>query len=546
MTSELKSARTNRKPTQTQQVRELQERLASLELALEDQGWQRLTGGSDSEFSREALRAICHEARSYYLKNPLIQRGVNVQTHYVFGQGVEISAADPEINEVVQEFLDDGKNQAEFTGYQAQSQKESELTLFGNLFFTFFTTPRTGRVRVRTIPVDEIDDILTNPEDSKDPWWYKRTYQRIGLDGVAQSVTAYYPDWRYTGQDKPAGTLETAPIYHVKVGGLSDMKFGVPETYAAHDWAKAYKSFLEDWATIVRAYSRFAWQLNTKGGSGSIARAKAKLGTTYGSSSGTGETNPPPVPGSTFIGQEGVSMTPIRTSGATTSADDGRRLLLMVAATMGLPESFFGDVSVGTLATARSLDRPTELKFTARRTLWADVLRAILRYVVVQAVKARRIAGRLIPDDDGTPRLELGQMTDRDTGEGIDRDPTINVTFPPILEHDVAASVGAIVQAATLGASGTLAGTIDAQTVTRLLLTALGVKDVDALMKVIYPPDADPEPETPTPEESVEEPRPERAPTEEPTPEDAQTREAFTEALRELRAALRRIVEPAP
>src|SRR5262249_50712420 len=147
-----------------------------------------------------------------------------------------------------------------------------------------------------------------------------------------------------------------APIYHIKTGGFSDMRFGVPEIYAAVDWAKAYKEFLEDWATITRALSRFAWKASTKGGQRGVAALKSRLSTTLGSGAGMGETTPPPVTGSIAVMSEGNNLEPIKTAGATTSMEDGRRLLLMVCSALGLPETFFGDVSVGTLATATSLD----------------------------------------------------------------------------------------------------------------------------------------------------------------------------------------------
>jgi len=191
----------------------------------------------------------------------------------------------------------------------------------------------------------------------------------------------------------------------------------------------------------------------------------------------------------------------VRTAGATTSAEDGRRLLLMVAASMGLPESFFGDVSVGTLATARSLDRPTELKMRSRQTLWADVIEDILAYVVEWAVRAPNgdLKGSIQEEEDGTPAVYLSPVEDPLTGELVERDMTISVTFPSILEHDVAASVDAIVKAGTLGAAGMAAGTIDMRTLSRMLLSALGEQDVDALLDVIYPPE-DEEGEEPTPE----------------------------------------------
>src|SRR5690606_26615419 len=100
--------------------------------------------------------------------------------------------------------------------------------------------------------------------------------------------------------------------------------------------------------------------------------------------------NPPPLTGSTFVAGEGTSLQPVRTSGATVSAEDGRRLLLMVAASSGLPETFFGDASIGTLATAKSLDRPTELMMEDRQKLWRDVFINILEFVRLWAVKAPR------------------------------------------------------------------------------------------------------------------------------------------------------------
>jgi len=217
----------------------------------------------------------------------------------------------------------------------------------------------------------------------------------------------------------------------------------------------------------------------------------------------------------------------------------------MVASSVGLPESFFGDVSVGTLATARSLDRPTELKFVARQSLWRDVFQAILYYVIVQAVKAHRLKGQVEVDDDGVPQLIMPQVTDEKTGEQVDRDMTINVDFPPILEHDVNESVDAIVKAATLGGSA-MASVIDSETVTRQLLTALGEKDIEALMAVIYPPEEEqPEDEVPAeqPPEEVP-PGTEPAPEEEVPPVEAGLAEQMmVDAVTELRQTLARIAE---
>jgi hypothetical protein len=478
------------------QVMLLESRLAELEMQLAEQSWERLSGQYEREFSRAGLREINKWARLMFLKNPLIRRGVNVQMLYVFGQGMQVRGRDQAVNDVVQAFMDDAKNQAELTSQQAQQEKEVDLALFGNLYFVFFVNRATGGVRVRTINEDEIEEISCNPEDSKETWFYKRVWTEERLDLTSGRVemtqrTAFYPDWLYRPLQRPgtiggAPVMWDAPVYQVKTGGLSDMRFGVSEVYAAIDWAKAYKSFLEDWATLTRAYSRFAHKMTVPGGKAGVAAAKSKMNTTI--TAGGSETNPPPTVGSMFISQPGVDLSPMRIGGANVSAEDGRRLLLMVSAAFGVPESFFGDVSVGTLATAKSLDRPTELKMLSRQMLWADIYRKIFDFVIRWAVQAPGggLSGQVIAEDDGTPQV---LVFDPETGEELDA--TVDVIFPSILEHDVDALIKATISAATLDGKA-LAGTVDGRTVSRLLLTALGIQDVDELVDALYPPDEEP------------------------------------------------------
>lgn len=505
---------------------DLQERLAALELALESDGWRLFTMQTDQEFSREGLRVITELCRVMYLKNPLIKRSVDIKRLYVWGQGWSAKAADPDVQAVLTAFLDDKKNQAELTSHAARMQKELERQTDGNLFLVFFTNAATGRVRVRSIVFDEIDSIICNPEDAKDPWYYFRSWteQRTDLStGTMEMVRreAYYPDWRYNPINKPKTigrypVLWDSPVHHVKTGGFSNWRFGCSEVYASIDWARAYKEFLEDWASIVRAYRRFAFQLSTPGGKSAIAAAKAKLGTTYGNAGTAAETNPSPVVGSTFVSSPDVNITPIRTSGATVAAEDGRRLLLMVAAATGLPETFFGDVSVGTLATAESLDRPTELMMRDLQTLWADIYLDIFEYVLLQAAKA----------PSGLLRGLVTVMTERDGDELVERvdwgdlDAHIDIDFPPIRSEGIDSRVTAVIKAATLDGKQ-LAGTLDMVTVTRLLLIALGEDDVDEIIDRLFP-----DGETPAPTAVV-----------------TQAEAVMLDAVRELHGALVRLRE---
>lgn len=502
---------------------EMQERLAALEWALESADWRLLSAQADQEFSRPGLATITEFSRIMAVKNPLIKRGVNVQRLYVFGQGFNVRAEEPAIDETLTAFYEDPKNAVELS-QQEMAAKEMELQVTGNVFFCLFTNRVSGRVRVRTVPFEEIEEVISDPDDAKTPWFYKRLWTESRIDTQSgavsvESMTAYYPDWRYDPVQKVAfigshPVMWEAPIFHVKVGAFSHWKFGLSEVYAAIDWAKAYKEFLEDWASIVRAYRRFAFQLSQPGGKSAVLAAKSKLAS---SSAGDGTiTNPAPVAGSTFIAGEGVKLEAVRTSGATVSAEDGRRLLLMVAAALNLPETFFGDASVGSLATAQSLDRPTELAMKDRQALWADTLNAIHDFVLLWQVKASGGSLRGLGTVERT--VEDGQIFER-VRWNEDVAPRVETTFPPLVQADAPALIGAMVDAATLRGQA-LAGTVDVRTLSAMLLGALGVTDVDQVIERMFP-----EGETPASQA---------------TPAPA-AEAAMVEAVRELREAIGRL-----
>lgn len=535
------------------------ERLGELELALEDTDWIRMSIDGEREFSNAGLAKIVMLARLAYLKNPLINRAANVQAYYVWGQGVSIAGRPTVVDEVVQSFLDHPKNQVELTSHQARTMKEIALQVTSNLFFVLFTNVSTGRTVIRSIPVEEVlaGDIILNPDDRKEPWYYKRvwtqrTFNQDTGETSVESMTAYYPDWRYDPNTKPQTIGDKPvhwdqPVYHVKVGGLDDMRFGVPEVYAALDWAKAVREDLERYATLRAALARFAWSLTVKGGAAGVAAAKAKLGSTLGAPGA--ETNPPPVAGSMFIGTDPDALKPMRTAGMAPSPDDGRRLGLMVSAGTGIPETMlFGDAEVGNLATSKTLDRPTELKMIDRQTLWSDVWHDILEYVCLQSAKAANGelhgVATIEVDEEGIETLTV-EETSEETGKAITFG--IDVDFPEILERDVKDRMSAIVSAVTLDGKNPV-GTLDKRTVISLIASALGLDDIDELVDLVAPEDAKPDADGNEPGTGwqIKAPAPVIAPPGTPGKpgQPAATQDdQVAEALREVRAAAAALVE---
>lgn len=463
----------------------MRESMSRLERAFYSPNWRSMAIEGEREFTREGLRMIVTLARLMRLKNPIIKRGVDIQRLYVWARGVSISSVDEEVNQVVQGFLRDNRNRSGFTSHQARSQLEVDLQTDGNVFIRFFVNQATGRVRVRAIDSQEIDRIIFNPEDSKQPWFYRRTWAKQMANGSAIMQIEYYPDWQFIPQSRaraaqsvplPGGRVVwNTPVEHIAVN--RNGAWGVPEFYDAMDWAFSYKTFLERLASVWQVLARWAAKLTKHTSPEQIAANKKAMGTTRDVGGGV-ETNRPPLTGSVALLQGDMDLQPFRTNGVTMKAEDGRRLFLMAIMSFGFSESFYGDAKSGSLATAKSLDRPTELRVQDRQTLWGDFYTEVLDYVTLWAVKAPlgplRNQGRVVRVIDDGQVIEVV-----DWNEGVDA--MVQLNFPAIIEHDLKATIDALVDGQTLMGRAPGQGTPLEATVRKLLVEG-GFTDVDALM----------------------------------------------------------------
>lgn len=448
----------------------LREDLSRIELAMEDEGWRRAGASLQREFTRDGLDDMMSISRMMYITSPLIQRAVNVKTYYTWARGCTFTAEDEKVQDIIDEMTDDYGNRCELYSHQARLLTDVDQQVDGNNFFALFTDPATGDVFPRSLPVDEVREIFHDSDDPHKVLYYKRVWNQETLDENTGRInneqkTAFYPDWKYEPKNKrpQIGDHEIrwdSPVIHMRTGGFKRMRFGMPETYAALDWARAYKKFLEDWHTLVASLARFAWQKVSKGNK---LRDKQRLGTTI-SEDDPIERNRPPAAGSVWVGDEG-EMTPIPKTGAHTSAEDARPSRMMVGAAMDLPDTILaGDADVGNLATAKTLDRPTELAMLSRQVLWSDFHKDIFYYALGQKAKLGKLPAKRV---DGVVELDI--------------DADINVTFPEILEHDKHESVNAIVAAATLSGK-TEAGTVPHEELAKLLMEEIGVDDIEAAL----------------------------------------------------------------
>lgn len=468
----------------------VEENLERLELAAEDREWRVAGMVLEREFTRTGLSAISRNCQLMAIASPMIKRGVQIRTGYIWGQGVTIQArsgadAGQDVNTVVQDFLDDPGNKRVFSSAAARERCERTLATDGNWFLAFFTDPKTGRVSVRSVPFAEIQEKYTDPDDREQDQFFLREWSETIVENGTlpdtlrrrtQTRRVFHPaiGFRPVAVDRVPQIngipvdWET-PILHVSVNRPDGWKWGVPDVYAALPWARAYEGFLTDWARLVKSLSKFAWRIT-----GDRASKAQKAADKIRAASPTMTIDPltgNSQAGQASIGGPGVMLEAIPKSGATIDADSGRPLAAMVAAALGLTVvELLADPGVtGARAVAETLDKPTILEMGMRQEMWADVIQTICQYVITASVEAvQGVLTGVVDQVGGRPETVLAG----------DVDATVLVDFPDLNELDSVSLVNAIV-----AADGT--GKMPPLETVRMLLVALGVEDVDEIIEKV-------------------------------------------------------------
>jgi hypothetical protein len=485
--------------------------VGDIELALQNVEWKRETNLSLLEFSRWGIQQIILISRLYYVKNPLIRRGCDVCAAYVFGRGVEVSSDNQAADDVLKAFFEDNKRTL---GQIALAELEKRKWYDGNLFFVFFTDAQaTGGVKVRTIDATEVMDIFCNPNDGDEPWFYRRQWAQKITDQVTgnvsmQTLNAWYPviGWEdiegfpaelVNGTSKiGAYDVKTTPVLHRKTGGVAKWHFGCPPIYPALDWAKTSRRLLEAAFTIWQSLAQISATLTTKGGQQALAGAKQTLATGVGPTSSLWDTNPTAVNASIFAAGPGTTLEAFKTTGAGLNPENVRRYIHWVAMVFGIPETFFADASVGSLATATSLDRPTELNFLERQEAWREDLTTISKFVLNASKKATGGALREALDKEGMKDVDIVECGRVQKANGAwvweAASPNkgkikIKVNFPAIREGDLPLLVHAWAEAMTLDNKGGQIVGIDEKEGVKGLFSVLGVENYQDIVDKMYP-----------------------------------------------------------
>lgn len=335
------------------------------ELKLEDEGWILLGASTGEVVSAASRKANLLLSRLYYTKDPLARQAIRLWTDYTFGSGMTWQVEEESTQKALKGFWDAKANQSVLSA-RGQRKSSDKLLVDGEIFFAVFLGSK-GEAKIRRIDPLEITEIITNPDDVEDVRFYKREW----TDSQSKAHVTIYRSFNNPKGEGVKDSLgadvkhnDDAFVYHLTYNTIGQR--GNPLLLPALDWIKQYRRFLASRVAVMLALARFAWKAKTKGGQTAVDSIKA----TY--------QDKEVAAGSVIVENFGSDMQPIKTdSGASNAYQDGRMLKLQVAAAVGIPEQYFGDISIGNLATAKTVELPMMKMFQSYQAVWSDAFKDI-------------------------------------------------------------------------------------------------------------------------------------------------------------------------
>lgn len=397
-------------------------------LDIERSQWSLIKGIATEDVSGptlDALKRVAPSLRELASSNPWHIRGVNLRNAYVFGRGVNfVGVEKPRFKSL----LENPQNKSALFGVDAYSVANMASFCTGN----FFVLKKVDRFIV--VPIEQISNFSTNPDDPSDIWYIKRSWSTNGKDSEVWYPTATHKndspgklvkDIQFGGRSEPVSP--DGEFYIRRSNRQDGWTWGVPDSLGAVIWTAAYSAYLHDNAVLVKALSKIAWKLTSTTASGAQSSA-----VTVRDSGGS-------VGGVASLAN-GTQLQGVGVPSSQVDMGNGQPLIAAAAATFGVPViallSSPGE-SGGSYGSAQTLDEPTLKTMTGLQSSWADFYSPILEGL---GAKGAHIEFPAIQTDPAYRRInsvstavQLG-MVHRDEGReaimAIEDIPRLHETLP--------------------------------------------------------------------------------------------------------------------
>lgn len=303
-------------------------------------GWAPLGTQLDRDWAE--LYQLQTDALTAWRSNPLARGIVNLQTNFVVGDGIRLSAKYKPLNAFISRFWEEPRN------HMAMRLPDmcDELTRSGELFPALHRDP-AGMSYIRFVPASQVDELRWQPGDYETELEYhERTTDLAGR-------------W-WTAPAHPNARHADSILLHYAVNKVIGCTRGESDLAPIVTWLKRYSGWLEDRARLNWAARVFLWFVTVP--TNQIEAKRAQYRAT-------------PEPGSVIV-KDAAEQWEMQTPNlqGRDAASDGRQIRYMIAAGSGVPLHMLGEGENTNLATAQAMQIPTMRQYRRRQLYFSYIL----------------------------------------------------------------------------------------------------------------------------------------------------------------------------
>lgn len=338
------------------------------------------------------------------------------------------------IQTIIDGFYSDPDNRLAFTTHRGLQQFLDDILTDGEKFYACFEGDADPYIKISEIPIDEMTDVIYDPDNRLKPVLYRRSYvkQKYTKDDryepAGKPIVKFYRDYRINDEEWaelkkniqiPDSKIDKdIKIRHVLINEIWTKrgKRGLSELYSSREWFKVFREFMEGRASINNAAQAISYVRKIKGGPTAVASFGGKFG---GLPVGDQE-NPygirpltKPTAGAIYDQNEAVDLSWMKSdTGAVNAKEDARMLLMSAGAGVGTMVHYFGEGGDANLATAQSMELPMVKSYEDWQQFIQDFMNDWLEYLFMVAF-------------------------DRDEEKVKETMARVGWIFPPIISQDV-------------------------------------------------------------------------------------------------------------
>lgn len=358
-------------------------------LNIEDKGWQEMFSGAVSGDDipgpdLDMVRSISEMSREMSYGSPLISRGQDLRTSYVWSKGISIVGA-PDPADVGKpkrgpkgkkdRFFADTNINRYILSAEAHNDQEAAAYNDGHFMFLGDDLKLTGH----PIPFAEIDAVLLNPEFSGEVFAYRRNYSVWNRNTKrSESKTVWYYVDTFTGDrlhpepeaaEKGVSVDTTKTLFVKAFNTMVGWPIGVPDSLPALKPARTYAEMLNDGRVVSKANAKFAYKVKNKTAQGAQGAA-AKM------------SNAPGVGNAAAMGAD-QDLIAIPQANRTYDFNGLRPLAAQVATAINVSVvHILSDPGAAgsSYGSAANLDLPTKRAMVNRQNQWIDFFQRVLKW----------------------------------------------------------------------------------------------------------------------------------------------------------------------